>query len=93
MKLKFLNEDHEEDELFDNALGKYVKHRGAGNINQKQAVDDPDKDNSDDSMPNQTDRSGNQSAPGTNDPRKRQFLGMAGNSRDKQSPPNLVGNA
>lgn len=93
MKLSFLNENYEEDQIFDNALGKYVKYRGSGNINQKQAVDDPDKDASDDSIPDQTDRSGNQAAPGTNDPEKRKFLGVSGNSRDKQSPPNLIGNA
>lgn len=93
MKLNFLNETYEEDEIFDQALGKYVKARGAGNINKKQAIDDPDKDDSDDSMPNQTDRSGNQTAPGTNDPENRKFLGASGNSRDKQSPPNLAGQA
>ena len=90
MKLSTLNENQEEDDIFDNSLGKYVKARGMGNINQKQAVDDPDKDDSNNTMPKQTDRSGNQAAPGTNDPNKEKLLGTSGNSRDKQSPPNLT---
>lgn len=85
MKLKRLNEGYKEDELFDNSVGKYVRARGRGNINQKQAVDDPDKTE-------QPDRSGNQYAVATDDDDAKDLLGASEGDRDKIKPGNLVGN-
>lgn len=94
MRLKFLNEGYKEDELFDNSLSKYVRARGKGNINRKQATDNPDKtvhpDNADDIK--QPDRSGNQHTTATTDKDANDLLGASGNSRDKQKASNLVGN-
>lgn len=83
MKLHTLNENHKEDEEFDDALDKYRIAKGRGNINKHQAEDDADKTE-------QPDRSGNQYTPATTDKDKLDLLGASGNSKDKQSPPNLT---
>lgn len=85
MKLKYINEGHKEDELFDNSLKKFIRGRDPGNINKVQATGDQDKTE-------QPDRSGNQQAAATNDKDAKDLLGVSGNSRDKQSPTNLVAN-
>jgi len=85
MKLKIINEDFDEDELFDNSLSKYVRARGRGNINKKQAEDDPDKTE-------QPDRSGNQTAAATNDKDVKDMVGASEGDRDRNKPGNLVPN-
>jgi len=94
MKLKSINENFK-DELLDNTISKYVQARGRGNINRKQATDNPNKtvhpDNADDIE--QPDRSGNQTTTSTNDSDVKDMVGASEGDRDRNKPKNLAPNA
>ena len=86
MKLSELNGDEEiEDQLID-AVDKYGVEKKKGNITRKQANDNPDKSEPEDSIPHQVDRSGNQQAASSRDQRVRRFVGATGGTRDKIKP-------
>jgi hypothetical protein len=87
MRLDRLNDENPLDLQIDG----YTTAKGKGNINRKQANDNPDKSEPNDSIPHQSDRSGNQYAVATNDQDELELLGAAEGDRDENKPSNLSG--
>lgn len=86
MKLSELNDGEEIEDQLINAVDKYGVEKKKGNISRKQANDNPNRSEPDDSIPHQTDRSGNQQTASNNNSRIRKFVGATGGTKDKIKP-------